>query len=57
MVIVVRLIGLCLWSADGRLHEVLSGVLTSGIAWASARVPKMMFCTQQIFISYLGALL
>lgn len=53
VVIGVRLGGLCLWSSDGRLHEVLGAVMTSGIAGASAGVPKMLFCTQQIFISYL----
>lgn len=53
VVIGVRLGGLCLSSADGRLHEVLSAVMTSDTAWASAEVPKMVFCTQQIFISYL----
>lgn len=46
VVIGVRLGGLCLWSAQGCLHEVLGAVMTSG-------VPKMVFCTQQIFISYL----
>lgn len=53
VVIGVRMGGLCLWSSDRRLHEVLGAVMTSGIAWTSPGVPKMLFCTQQIFISYL----